>query len=190
MLMLSVDSKSRYNPFVVRALCEAGGHDYIMKTCAQTGRTALHFAVAQGREEAAQPELMLREFGGEELGLKQDHIGRTCLHLASEAELPESSCLIRTLVERGAGRELLMATCNGNCVGAATQLKGADSKLTCMHCAAQDRKLHSLVTLCELGGKELWLKGNFWQTPLFTACHSGTWRLSRSCWTGVAVSCG
>ena len=125
LLMLSVDSKSRYNPFVVRALCEAGGHDYIMKTCAQTGRTALHFAVAQGREEAAQPELMLREFGGEELGLKQDHIGRTCLHLASEAELPESSCLIRTLVERGAGRELLMATCNGNCVGAATQLKGA-----------------------------------------------------------------
>jgi hypothetical protein len=66
-----------------------------------------------------------------------------------------------------------MATCNGNCVGAATEVKGADSKLMCMHCAAQDGRLHSLVTMCELGGKELWLKRNFGQTPLFTACQFG-----------------
>jgi hypothetical protein len=114
LLMLSVDSKSRYNPFVVRALCEAGGHDYIMKTCAQTGRTALHFAVAQGREEAAQPELMLREFGGEELGLKQDHIGRTFLHLASEAEPHQDASRARgrSGIAHGDMQRKLRRSCN------------------------------------------------------------------------------
>ena len=162
LLMVSVYDASRGNPDIVRALCSAGGQEYILKTCAERQQTALHYAVASGREEAA---LALLEFGGQELGLKQDRLGRTCLHLA--AELADTSPrFIHLLVEQGGGQELLLA-CTKD-----------EGKLTCMHYAAQDGRLQSLVALCELGGRDLWLKTNsIGQTALFTACAFGHWEL-------------
>ena len=168
MLMLAVSMHSKEGgscdvPGIVRELCsnvlQNGSQTYIMKACTEEQKTALHYAVANCHEDAA---LILLEVGGEELGLKQDRQGRTCLHLA--AELPNASKrLISSLVERGGGKKLLMAA----------SIK-EEGELTCMHYAAQDGRLHSLIALCELGGKELWLKANLGgQTPLMTACAFG-----------------